>query len=86
MLQDNIKQIKDSAIVVDVFQYQPLLGRPIYCLDDIIELLKNAKEQNQNIAVSSNGIYLYSMLDDEDSCYLKICGKTKSDFQQEMSI
>ena len=80
----SLRQVKKTATIIDAFQEQPLLGRPIYCLDDVVELLSKAKEEKQNIAVEMNGTYLYSMIDDAESCYQKVCGKSKSEFQMEM--
>ena len=83
-METSLRQVKKTATIIDAFQEQPLLGRPIYCLDDVVELLLKAKEANQNIAIEMSGTYLYSMIDDEESCYQKICGKSKNEFQMEM--
>ena len=52
------------------------------CLDEVIFYLKSAKENGLNIYVEWNGRILYSLLDDEDSCYKKFTGLSKKDYQE----
>jgi len=51
-------------------------------LDDAVKILKVAKEKDENIYINFNGYNLYSMFDDEDSCYKKVTGRDKDFFAQ----
>ena len=49
-------------------------------LDDVIEVLSKAKQEGKNISVEFNGQILFSMTDDEDSCYRKVTGESKAEY------
>lgn len=51
-------------------------------LDEVIEKLKIFKNADVNVYVDFNGSKLYSLLDDADSCYKKVTGKTKAEFEE----
>ena len=52
-------------------------------LDRVIDYLIISKLNGKNIYVEFNGHKLYSFLDDEDSCYLKVCGATKKELEKQ---
>lgn len=74
MSNNDIIKIKNKAT-----QYSYYVGT----LDNVTEVLKNAKANNKNIYVIFNGYKLFSQFDNEDSCYKKITGKTKKQFDAE---
>ena len=51
-------------------------------LDEVIKKLQVFKSANVNVYVDFNGSKLYSLLDDEDSCYKKVTGKSKEEFEE----
>ena len=51
-------------------------------LDNAVEFLNDARAEGRNIYIEFNGQKLYSLLDDEDSCYMKVVGTTKKEFEQ----
>lgn len=51
-------------------------------LDDVISFLKKSKEKNDNIYTFFCGNILYSLFDDEDSCYKKVTGMTKAEYDK----
>ncbi len=55
----------------------------VHKLDDAIKYLANAKKRGENIYLNFNGNKLYSLLDDEDSCYVKIVGMNKKEFDEQ---
>ena len=52
-------------------------------LDRVIDYLIISKLNGKNIYVEFNGHKLYSFLDDEDSCFLKVCGATKKELEKQ---
>lgn len=53
-----------------------------YDIDSVMKELSNYKEKDQLVSVEFNGQKLYSDIDDLDSAYKKITGKTKSEFDE----
>lgn len=74
MSNNDIIKIKNNAT-----QYSYYVGT----LDNVTEVLKKAKANNKNIYVIFNGHKLFSQFDNVDSCYKKITGKTKKQFDAE---
>ncbi len=68
-----------NSIIQNATQYYYYVGT----LDKATEVLSKAKASNKNIYIVLNGKKLYSQLDNIDSCYLKITGKTKKAFDME---
>ena len=54
-------------------------------LEEVIAALKEAKENGNNFYIEFQGQKLYSLFDDENSCYQKITGQTKEDYEEAMS-
>ena len=52
-------------------------------LDNVIVALLEYKSKNENVYVEFNGHKLYSLLDDIDSCYVKVTGKSRQEFKNE---
>ncbi len=74
MSNKNIVELKNKAT-----EYSYYIGT----LDKATEVLSNAKAKNKNIYVIFNGQKLFSQFDNVDSCYKKITGKTKKQFDDE---
>lgn len=51
-------------------------------LDGAVKVLAQKKMNNENIYINFNGTKLYSLLDDENFCYLKITGTSKKIFEE----
>lgn len=51
-------------------------------LDQVIAKLAIFLEEGVNVYVDFNGHKLYSLLDNADSCYKKVTGKTKEEFEE----
>lgn len=68
----NEELIKKTAVKVNV------LGGTE--LDEVIKFLDEANKNGKNIYVVFNDKNLYSMLDDKDSCYKKVTGYTKGEY------
>lgn len=49
---------------------------------ETLEELQRCKEREDNVYIVYQGKKLYSMFDDEDSCYKKIRGLTKEEFEK----
>ena len=49
-------------------------------LDSVIISLLNYKNEGKNVYVDFNGTPLYSLLDNVDSCYMKITGMNRNDY------
>ncbi len=49
-------------------------------LDQAYQVLQKAKQNGENIYINFNGHKLYSLLDDEDMCYIKVTGLSKQEF------
>ena len=54
--------------------------KPFQYLDTAVRELKKAKQNGENIYIEFSGEKLYSLIDDENSCYVKVTGKSKVDF------
>ena len=54
-------------------------------LDGAVKFLKEAKEAGSNVKIEFRKKTLYSMLDDEDSCFIKVFGKTKAEHEEELA-
>ena len=54
----------------------------VYDLDGAVRVLKDAKNIGWNIYIDFNGHKLYSLLDDEDSCYHKVLGISKAESEE----
>ncbi len=52
-------------------------------LDRITQLLEDLKNENKNVYINGYGTKLYSMLDNRDSCYKKVTGKTYEEFKNQ---
>ena len=50
-------------------------------LDEVARRLQVFREAGVNVYVDFNGQKLYALLDDLDSCYVKVTGKTKKEFE-----
>lgn len=51
-------------------------------LDVATQRLEGAKARGQNVYVEFNGQKLYSLFDTVDTCYLKVCGSTKAEYEK----
>ena len=51
-------------------------------LDEIVTAFEKYRDQNKNIYINFNGQKLYSLIDDRDSCYKKVTGKSYTDFKE----
>ena len=69
----NSKKIMENAVKVESYS--------VHDLDDAVKLLGDYKAQKKNVYYEFNGHKLYSMLDDVDSCYQKVVGMSKKDFE-----
>lgn len=74
-----MNEIEKQKIMAKAELYPGYLGD----LDDAVEFLNDARAEGRNIYIEFNGQKLYSLLDDEDSCYMKVVGTTKKEFEQE---
>lgn len=54
----------------------------VYDLDGAVKVLEEAKSIGWNIYIDFNGHKLYSLLDDEDSCYHKVLGISKAESEE----
>lgn len=73
----NEEEIKKAA------KYVPITSTTT--LDQAIELLDDAKNENRYIYFMFQGKPLYSYLDDETSCYMKVVGRTKQEMLKEIA-
>ena len=74
-----MNEIEKQKIMAKAELYPGYLGD----LDDAVEFLNDARAEGRNIYIEFNGQKLYSLLDDEDSCYMKVVCTTKKEFEQE---
>lgn len=51
-------------------------------LDGIVKRLELAKQKGENVYIEFHGKKLYSLIDNEESCYLKVTGETKTEFEK----
>lgn len=51
-------------------------------LEDAVEILQSHKEKGELVFLIFNNVPLYSDIDDVDSAYKKVTGKTKSEFDE----
>lgn len=52
-------------------------------LGEAVEILDQHKKSQKNIFIEFNGKKLYSLLDDENSCYMKVVGKPRQQFEED---
>lgn len=74
------KKIINEAVYVDLSKKSSLKGNVNFSFDDVIAYLGNMRERNRNVVVPFNNVNLYSMLDNEETCYQKVYGKSKEVF------
>lgn len=55
-------------------------------IDKAVRKLAKYKSQNKNVYLTCRGKKLYSLFDDENSCYMSIFGKTKSEYLREKNL
>lgn len=75
MSEKELETIRQSAI-----EYNYYVGS----LDNAAAILSEAKAKSKNIFIYFNGKKLFSQLDNLDTCYLKVTGKTKNAFDEEV--
>lgn len=73
-----MNEIEKQEIMAKAELYPDYIGH----LDNAVKLLNDARAEGRNIYIEFNGQKLYSLLDDEDSCYMKVVGTTKKEFEQ----
>lgn len=54
----------------------------VHDLDGAVRVLADAKNIGWNIYIDFNGHKLYSLLDNEDSCYHKVLGMSKAESEE----
>lgn len=54
----------------------------VYDLEEAVKVLAQKKLNNENVFINFNGKKLYSLLDDENSCYQKVTGTSKEIFEE----
>ena len=74
-----MNEIEKQEIMAKAELYSGYMGH----LDNAVKLLNDARAEGRNIYIEFNGQKLYSLLDDEDSCYMKVVGTTKKEYEQE---
>jgi hypothetical protein len=55
-------------------------------IDSAIKELESYKEKGELVFLSFNGVNLYSDIDDLDSAYIKVTGKTKAEIEEQQRI
>ena len=70
----NEEQIKATAVKYEQF---------VSDLDNAIQILNEFKNEGKNVYINFNNQKLYSLLDDENSCYVKVLKMSKQDFEEE---
>ena len=55
-------------------------------IDSAMKLLNEYKAKNELVFINFNGHELYSDIDDLDSAYVKVTGKTKEQFDEEQRL
>ena len=80
MDEEIIKKMDEELIKKTAVKVNVLGGTK---LDEVIKFLDEANKNGKNIYVVFNEQNLYSMLDDEDSCYKKVVGMTKAELERE---
>ena len=55
-------------------------------IDKAVRELAKYKSQNKNVYLTCRGKKLYSLFDDENSCYMRIFGKTKGEYLREKNL
>ncbi len=51
-------------------------------IDDVVVALSDYRANGENVAITFNGETFYSLLDDEDSCYMRFTGETKEEIKK----
>lgn len=74
-VEDRFKKYEETAQLVENYQSN---------LDEKIETLRQHKIKGENVYLLFHGKKLYSMTDDENSCYLKTLGKTRAEVMAEI--
>lgn len=67
----NENEIKSSAVKYEKW---------IYNIDELVSLVSEYKEKGENIEFDFKNEKFYSLLDNEDSCYKKVTGLSKSKY------
>lgn len=73
--KQEINEIKSQAVN---------LGGIYYSVFEAIDALEQAKELGLNVYINFNGRYLYSLLDDSETCQIKVCGRKVEQAQPEL--
>lgn len=63
---------KEAKIISDLFEN----------LEDAVRFLEYSASINKNICIEFYGKELYSLLDDKNSCYMKVTGMTYDDYKE----
>ncbi len=71
----NEEEIKKTAREDDTFYLM---------LDEVVEALEKYARKNENVCIEFNEEKFYSLIDDRDSCYLRLTGKNYSDYLSAM--
>jgi len=71
--QEQIEKIESEAV-----ESKKWVGN----IDEMVNLLNYYKSLNLNYYYNFNGHKCYALLDNEDSCYQKITGKTKAEYDE----
>lgn len=69
--EKNESEIKEDAILYDKW---------IYNINELIDLVYEYKERGENYSFDFKNKKFYSLLDDVDSCYIKVTGLTKDEY------
>lgn len=73
--EQEIKQIKSESAN---------LGGVYFSVFEAIDALEQARKLGLNVYINFNGRYLYSLLDDSESCQIKVCGRKVEQAQPEL--
>jgi len=66
-------------------KYSTISFIPASDIEDAVKILQKHKEKGEFVCGEFNGKTLYSDIDDLDSAYKKITGKTKSEYDEEVA-
>lgn len=69
----------ESEIKAEAIQYT----KWIYNMDELVSLINEYKENGENYSFDFRNKKFYSLLDDEESCYKKVTGLTKDEYEAE---
>lgn len=74
-----MNEIEKQEIMAKAERHEEFFGH----VSNAVRFLHDARVLGRNVYIEFNGQKLYSLLDDENSCYMKLYGKTKKEFEQE---